>query len=78
MTTKNSLVTKNELREILGEFKKDIIDEMVKIKDELMGEIKVIREEQEILSSQHGRILDLEENVEKLQAIHPHNQHAVV
>lgn len=53
MTTKNSLVTKNELREILGEFKKDIIDEMVKIKDELMGEIKVIREEQIHLRNQH-------------------------
>ena len=76
MTAKNSFVTKDELREILSEFKKDIIDEMVKIKDELMGEMKAIREEQTILSADHGGILDLEDNVENLQKIHPRNQHA--
>lgn len=71
MNTKKIPVTQREFQKMFDEFKSDFI----KLKDEIIGELKAVREEQEILSSQHGRVLDLEENVEKLQRIHPHNQH---
>lgn len=83
MAVKNSPLTKTELKEVLSDFgaklkieiKEELLDDMIKLKDEIMGEIKAMREEQTILSGDHSRILDLEDNVEKLQKIHPHNKH---
>lgn len=51
-------------------------DEMITMKDEIVGELKNVREEQTILSSQHRRILELEDKTEKLAKIHPKWQHS--
>ena len=69
------LAAEASLRE---DWKKDVKNEIINITDKIMGELQAIREEQEILSSQHGRILDLEDNFENLQKIHPKNIHSVI
>lgn len=58
------------------DWKKDVKNEIINVTDKIMGELQAIREEQEILSSQHGRILDLEDKVENLEKIHPKNSHS--
>ena len=90
MVTKKIPATREDFKELFNEFgiklknelktelKDELLKEMVKLKDEIMGEIKTMREEQTIQSGDHARILDLEDAVENLQTIHPHNQHASV
>lgn len=46
------------------------------MKDEIVGELKTIREEQTILNGRSAKINDIEERVEKLEEIHPQSQHA--
>ncbi len=59
-------------------FKEDVIHEMLDIKDVIMSELKANREEQTILSSQHDRILTLEDKMDKLESIHPQGQHQTI
>ncbi len=57
---------------------KDKLNDIMNILDEVMGEIRTVRDEQSILASQHGRMLDLEDKTEKLEKIHPNWQHSPV
>jgi hypothetical protein len=60
----------DSVKNIMGQFRNDIAT----IKDEIITELKAVREEQTILSSQHSRVVDLEEKMEKLERIHPQGQ----
>ena len=62
-----NVATKDELREL----RQDII----KMKDEILGEFRKRHEEQMILSADHRRILELEDQVENLQQLHPAGRH---
>lgn len=50
-------------------------DEVLTFKDEVVGEVKAMREEQTIHQGQHDNLTDLPERVEKLEEIHPNGQH---
>lgn len=63
--------------EIIGMFR-EFRNDIATMKNEIMGELKTVREEQIILSSQHSRVVDLEDKVENLEKIHPQGQHAAV
>lgn len=49
--------------------------EIAAIKDEIMGELKTIREEQTILNGRSAKINKIEDQVEELIKIHPHGHH---
>lgn len=52
--------------------------DLATMKDEVVGEIKDMREEYEIMKSRHEQILEHDDKIEKLERIHPLGQHAVV
>lgn len=54
----------------------DLRSDIAKMKDEIMGELETARQEQTILSGQHGRILDHDQRLDKLEKIYPQSQHA--
>lgn len=75
MNKQNDLVTKSYLKEELGNFgerlkkelKQEIKSDLLEIKDEIIKEIKDMREEQEVHQASHVRINDeLEEHEEKI------------
>ena len=66
---------KEDIKKDTNEKFEKVLNEITNIKDEIMGELKTVREEQELLSSQHGRILDLEDEIEILKKIHQQNSH---
>lgn len=49
--------------------------EIASIKDEIMGELKIIREEQTILNGRSAKINQIEDRMEDLEKIHPHGHH---
>ncbi len=50
-------------------------NEMLTMKDEIVGEIKAMREEQISHQGQHQELNDLPERVERLEKIHPAGSH---
>lgn len=60
------LVTREDLKYLPNK------DEFYSKMDELMGELKTVREEHAMLSS---RTYSNTDSIEKLQKIHPHNSH---
>lgn len=44
----------------------------------IMKELQDFRQEQTLLSSLYGRVRDMEDQVEKLEKIHPNYQHATL
>lgn len=77
MAKSSDPATKQEVENIAKSIK-DRLEDIMNMLDEVMGELKTVREEQTILASQHGRVLDLEEKTEKLEKIHPNWQHSPV
>lgn len=69
---------KEELVDSFTGIARELRNDVAAMRDEIMGELKTVREEQIILSSQHSRVVDLEDKVENLEKIHPHGQHVVV
>lgn len=55
---------KKNQNEILGRF------------DDIVGQLKDMREANTITGSLHRRVLDLEDKTDILESIHPHGQHA--
>ena len=50
-------------------------DETVTSNDKVAGEIETMRREQTLLNARSAKINDIEDEVEKLQKIHPQNSH---
>lgn len=73
-TNKDGYATKSDVSS-LGHRLDKKLDDIIKMLDKVFGELKIVREEQTLLSSQHGRVLDLEDKVESLEKIHPGSQH---
>lgn len=48
-----------------------LTNQILTSEDKIMGELKTAREEREILSVQHHRIIDHEERLEKLEKVFP-------
>lgn len=53
-------------------------DEIITSNDKVAGEIRTMREEQTLLNARSAKINDIEDEVEKLRNIHPHNSHQPV
>ena len=53
-------------------------DEVITSNDSVAGEIKTMREEQELLNARSAKINEIEDQVENLRKIHPHNFHQSV
>ncbi len=51
-------------------------NDLMTIKDEIMGELKTVREEQTMLNGRSVKINDIEDEVEQLKNIHPKFTHA--
>ena len=49
--------------------------EIASIKDEIIGELKTMREEQTILNGRSAKINKIEDRMEDLEKIHPQGQH---
>lgn len=82
-------VVKEEITPVLEEFKIDIlhavdqkndkvVNEITIMKDEIVGEIKDMREDHEIVKGRHAQILAHDDRIEKLEKIHPQGHHATV
>lgn len=63
-----------EVRELMKKFRSDLAG----MKDEILGELVKFREETTILRGDHQRVLDLEDQVEDLERIHPQGQHLAI
>lgn len=61
----------DEVKDCMDEQKSDIAT----MKDEIVGELKTIREEQVMLNGRSAKINKIEDQVEELQKIHPRGQH---
>ena len=68
----------NALLEAIDKKNYDLRSDLAKMKDEIVGELQTVRQEQTILSGQHSRVIDNEERLEKLEEIHPQGHHAVI
>lgn len=74
---KNDLVTKQYLDKKLGKFKtelkSELSEDLYKIKDEIVGEIKAMREESDVHQYSHTRINeeleDHEKRITQIQAV---------
>ncbi len=70
---------KNErLLEAIDQKNYNLRSDIAKMKDEIVGELKTVRQEQALLSTQHQRVLNHEERLEKLEKIHPQGHHISV
>lgn len=54
----------------------DLRNDISQMKDEIVGELKMVREEQTMLNGRTAKINQIEKRIEKLEQIHPHG-HAV-
>lgn len=59
------------VEELMYKFRNDLAT----MKDEIITEVRDMREEYEIMKGRHTQILDLENKVEKLEEIHPNGTH---
>lgn len=82
-------VVKEELKSGLDSFKLDLLEaieeknynlrsDVAKMKDEIVGELKTIHEEQTMLNGRTAKINQIEDQVEKLEDIHPQGQHSTI
>lgn len=64
----------SSLKELVAEYRNDV----VQMKDEFVGEMRAMREEQTMLNRRTSQINEIDDRVEKLETIHPHHQHTAV
>lgn len=69
---------KEEIDEKLDNTYRKFRDEIMTTLDQIMGMFKKHDDEHQILSSQHQRLIDMEDKVESLEKIHPQGQHIAV
>ncbi len=69
-----------ELKTALDSFKEallyEIRNDLAQMKDEIMGELKTVREEQTMLNGRTVKINQIEDRVKKLEQLHPHGHAA--
>lgn len=64
----------DELEDKFNKLRNDVMTGI----DQITGMFKKHDDEHQILSSQHQRLIDMEDKVESLEKIHPQGQHIVV
>ncbi len=75
---KNEIIAAvRETNEKLFERVEKIRDETITSNDKVAGEIKTMREEQEMLNGRTAKINDVDNRVDRLEQIHPNCQHAI-
>lgn len=66
---------KNEIIDAVKDVLTGFRNDMVSLKDEIVGELKTNREEQTMLNGRTMKINNIESRVEKLEKIHPQGTH---
>lgn len=71
----------NKFDQILTEVDKKLYmmrSDNAKMQDQIVGELKTMREEMAMLNAQHQRIIDHEGRLENLEKIHPQGIHVAI
>lgn len=62
--------------EAIGKKNDSLRSDIATMKDEIVGELKKVREEQTVLNGKSEKVNDLETRIEVLEALHPEGQHS--